>query len=435
MCILFRSSLHLCFQGGCSLCKGCRHLRIHWVRSYRFISHWSVSPPSLSPGKHCLHGLIQPHHPGPGSGSCTPYRHPPTPAGPATPPSVPSSMDVDMPELLGYKSDSIDHVFLGGRADSLNQDFKAVTTSLDAITDLLNWTTANQHTIVPSSADDLCSHLMPLIDTICDLGLLKCYLSHDNETGTRHFSVGSSVSRLISTPGIVAFTTVLEALQAAKEKQTAPPPAVNKPKAKLVFRPGRVPSNITRPPPVPHSTRPPCPTSSKLASVRAESDSRPQTWTPVTNKQKAPNQEETIIALVKTFPASTSVTIQQTATTIACSSSFGGSYNESKFKIRKSTTLGRLRKQVTVFTSPLLKWAEDVVYNQINGCLDNTKRLIQVMSVESRRGGLSRIRTILKSSPLCSNLNSNKRLPRLISRLKFQPQSLVSRSVIFPIMG
>ena len=36
-----------------------------------------------------------------------------------------------------YKSDSIDHVFLGGHADSLTQDFKA------AIADLLNWTTAN----------------------------------------------------------------------------------------------------------------------------------------------------------------------------------------------------------------------------------------------------------------------------------------------------
>ena len=98
-------------------------------------------------------------------------------------------MDVDMPELLGYKSDSIDQVFLGGRADSLNEDFKAATTSLDAIADLLNWTTTNQSIIAPSSADDLCSHLVPLIDTVRDLGLLERYLSRDSEAGTRHSSV------------------------------------------------------------------------------------------------------------------------------------------------------------------------------------------------------------------------------------------------------
>ena len=113
---------------------------------------------------------------------------------------------------------------------------------------------------------------------------------------------------------------------------------------------------------------------SKLASVRAENDTRPQTWTPVTNKRKAPNQEEAIITLAKIFPASTSVTIQQAAATIARSSSFGGSYNEHKFKIRKSTTLGHSHKQVTVFTSPPFKWTEDVVYNQINGRLGNAKR-------------------------------------------------------------
>ena len=83
------------------------------------------------------------------------------------------------------------------------------------------------------------------------------------------------------------------------------------------------------------------------------------------------------------------VTIQQTAATIAHSSSFGGSYNERKFKIRKSTTLSRSHKQVTVFTSPPFKWLKDVVYNQINGRLGNAKRLIWVTSVESSRGSLS----------------------------------------------
>ena len=198
------------------------------------------------------------------SGHTTPVQHPApvppvitlsTPAGPATLPSAPSSMDVDMPELLGYKSDSIDHVFLGGCADSLNQDFKAATTSLNAIADLLNWTTANQHSIAPSSADDLCSHLLPLINTVHDLGLLERYLSCDNETGTCHSSVGSSVSRLISIPGIAAFTTVPEALQAAKEKPVAPPSAGNQPKAKSCS--GCTSSNTTQPPPVPYSTRPP----------------------------------------------------------------------------------------------------------------------------------------------------------------------------------
>ena len=114
---------------------------------------------------------VQPPAPAP------PVITPPTPAGPAAPPSGPSSMDVDMPELLGYKPDSIDHVFLGGRADSMNQDFKAATTSLDTIADLLNWTTVNQRTIAPSLADDICGHLVPLIDTVCDLGLFERFLS------------------------------------------------------------------------------------------------------------------------------------------------------------------------------------------------------------------------------------------------------------------
>ena len=215
--------------------------------------------------------------------------------------------------------------------------------------------TVNQRTIAPSLTDDLCSHLVPLIDTVRDLGILEQYLSRDREEGTRHSSVGTSLSRLISTPGIAAFTTVPEALQAAKDKPAAPPSAGNKTKLKLAFCPGRVPSNTARPPPVPHSMRPPRPTPSKLTSAHAENDTHPQTWTPVTNKWKAPNQEEAIIALAKTFPASTSVMIQQAAATIAHPSSFGGFYNEHKFKIRKSTTLGRSRKQVTVFTSPPFK--------------------------------------------------------------------------------
>ena len=48
-----------------------------------------------------------------------------------------------------------------------------------------------------------------------------------------------------------------------------------------------------------------------------------------------------------------------------------------------------LHKQITVFTSSPFKWVEDVVYNQINSHLDNTKCSIWVMSVESSRGSLS----------------------------------------------
>ena len=143
---------------------------------------------------------------------------PSTPAGPAALPSAPSSMDVDMLELLGYKPDSINHVFLGGCVDTMNQDFKAAITSLDAISDLLNWTTVNQCNITPSLPDDICSHLVPLINTVRDLRLFEQYLSHDSEEGTRHSSVKTSLSQLISTPGIAAFTTVLEALQAAKRQ-------------------------------------------------------------------------------------------------------------------------------------------------------------------------------------------------------------------------
>ena len=103
-------------------------------------------------------------------------------------------MDVDMPELLGYKPDSINHVFLGGRVDSMNQDFKAATTSLNAITDFLNWMTVNQCTIAPSFTDEICSHLVPLIDTVHNLGLFKQYLSRDSKEGICHSLVGSFLS-------------------------------------------------------------------------------------------------------------------------------------------------------------------------------------------------------------------------------------------------
>ena len=110
---------------------------------------------------------------------------------------------------------------------------------------------------------------------------------------------------------------------------------------------------------------------------------RPQTWIPVTNKRKAPNHEEAIIALAKTFPSTTTVSIQQAAAQITRPSS----RREAPAKCRH-TTAGRSHKQVTVYTSPPFYWDQAVVYNQINGRLGNAKRSIKVLSVTSERRGL-----------------------------------------------
>ena len=138
-------------------------------------------------------------------------------------------------------------------------------------------------------------------------------------------------------------------------------------------------------------------------------DAHPQSWIPITNKRKAPNHEEAIIALAKTFPSTTTVSIQQAATQITRPLS----QHEAPAKCRH-TTASRSHKQVTVFTSPPFNWDQVAVYNQINGCLGNAKQLIKVLSVALERRGLYLITdAIPDKDDLSSRLNSRRRPPRL----------------------
>ena len=76
-----------------------------------------------------------------------------------------------------------------------------------------------------------------------------------------------------------------------------------------------------------------------------------------------------IIALAKIFSSTTTVSIQQAAAQIAQPSS---QQHEAPAK-HCHTTAGRSHKQITVFMSPPFYWDQVVVYNQINGWLENAK--------------------------------------------------------------
>ena len=104
-----------------------------------------------------------------------------------------------------------------------------------------------------------------------ELGLISQHLTADDEAGAKHSALGNTMSKIVSDSRIVAYTTLPEVLQTAKQT-SSDAPAVGlqaaKGKAKAKSCPGRAPSNPVRPPPtVPHSTRPSRPTPSGFASA------------------------------------------------------------------------------------------------------------------------------------------------------------------------
>ena len=268
------------------------------------------------------------------SGHTTPKPSTPldAPAAPPPPPSEPDSstsasgMDLDKPPLLGASSiDDIGYVTLGGDANTVSEDLWASTNSLSAINNLLNWSVANKREIPFQFTDHICSSFIPLLNSVYELGLISQHLAADDEAGAKYSTLGNTMSKIISDSRIVTYTTLPEVLQTAKQTSSDAPaadPQASKGKGKVKSHPARAPSNSTRPPPaIPHSMRPSRPIPSKLASAQAEMDLRPQPWIPITNKWKAPNYEEVIIALAKTFPSTTTVLIQQAAAQIARPSS------------------------------------------------------------------------------------------------------------------
>jgi len=112
-------------------------------------------------------------------------------------------------------------------------------------------------------------------------------------------------------------------------------------------------------------------------------------WVPVTNKQKTGlPQEEVLVKLAKTFPATTTIALQQASTAVTGCQVFTPSEARRK-RQKKFTTQGRSCKSVSVYSSPPFTWKEDVIYNQINGRLGNAKQSICITGIESSRGTIS----------------------------------------------
>ena len=202
-----------------------------------------------------------------GSSGCTTPR--PTtplvaPAAPPPPPSEPDSsasasgMDLDKPPLLGASSvDDIGYVTLGGDANTVSEDLWVSTNSLSAINNLLNWSIANKRKIPAQFADRICSSLVPLLDSVYELGLISQHLAANDEAGAKHPALGNTMSKIVSDSRIAAYTTLPEVLQTAKQTSSDVPaaePQNAKGKGKAKSRPARAPDNPARPPPaIPHT--------------------------------------------------------------------------------------------------------------------------------------------------------------------------------------
>ena len=149
------------------------------------------------------------------SGHTTPKPTTPlnAPAAPPPPPSEPDSsasasgMDLDKPPLLGASSvDDIGYVTLGGDANTVSEDLWASTNSLSAINSLLNWSIANKREIPVHFADRICSSLVPLLNSVYELGLISQHLTADDEAGAKHSALGNTMSKIVSDSRIAAYT-------------------------------------------------------------------------------------------------------------------------------------------------------------------------------------------------------------------------------------
>jgi len=95
-----------------------------------------------------------------------------------------------------------------------------------------------------------------------------------------------------------------------------------------------------------------------------------------------------LVKLAKTFPATTTIALQQASTAVMGRQVPTPSEARRK-RQKKFTTQGRSCKSVSVYSSPPFTWKEDVIYNQINSRLGNAKQSICVTGIESSRGTIS----------------------------------------------
>jgi len=97
--------------------------------------------------------------------------------------------------------------------------------------------------------------------------------------------------------------------------------------------------------------------------------------------------------MAKSFPASTTIALQQATATVTGKTRQQTVAEARRVKQRKSTTQGRSRKSISVYSVPPFPWKEDKIFGQINGHLGNAKRSIHITSVKSGWGGLSFLTT------------------------------------------
>jgi len=305
--------------------------------------------------------------------STTPMVEDPPPSL-SDPPEAP-----EYPDGVGFKNHL--NVTFKGSSENADNDFRIADVTLNQIADLLNWTISKSRPIPPSHADPLCTSLLALVRNLSDLGVLKDFASRD-ELGVRSSELGAVVSDLVTIPSVAAFTPAPENVETACEPRTTPvPPA---PKGKKDKGKGKAPAP---PPAPPHPPRSPMhPTPPKLATAR---EAAGMLWVPITNKRKTGlPQEEVLVKLAKTFPATTMIALQQASTAVMGRQVPTPSEARCK-RQKKFTTQGRLRKSVSVYSSPPFTWKEDVIYNQINGRLGNAKQSIRVTGIKSSRGTIS----------------------------------------------
>jgi len=304
----------------------------------------------------------------------------PVPEGTFTPSSAnpmvkdPPPPTSEYPDGVGFKTTL--NVTFKGSSDAADTDFRVADIAINWIADLLNWIVSKSRPIQPTQADPLCTSLFTLVHNLSDLGILKDYATYD-ELSVQSSELGAVVSDLVTISSVVAFTPAPEEVES-----TCGPLA---PKGKKNKGKDKAPA-----PPPPAPPHPPCspvhPLPIKLAAAR---EAMGMSWVPVTNKWKTSLlQEEVLVKLAKTFPATTTIALQQASSTVMGHQTPTPSEARRKHQ-KKFTTQGRSHKSVSVYLSPSFTWKEDIIYNQINSCLGNAKWSIHVTGIKLSRGTLS----------------------------------------------
>ena len=97
--------------------------------------------------------------------------------------------------------------------------------------------------------------------------------------------------------------------------------------------------------------------------------------------------------MARNFSTSTTIALQQALAAVTGKTRQQTVSEARQVKQKRSTTQGRIRKLISVYTVPPYPWKEDEIFGQINRHLGNAKRSLHVMSVESGWGGLSLLTT------------------------------------------